>query len=195
MIFPGTIAQRYGLDLAVRALPLIKGKIPDIRLVIIGQRTQYADELEALAEECGVSSHLSILPTLPVEEIPGQVLRADVGIYPAHRDAHMDIAIPSKVLEFAILGIPIVSSRLTVMQQLFSDSAVIYFDPGNIEQFADCILALYQYPSLGREMVRRAGHEFNSRYDFHKEQAAYIDLLKRMLAPSGLTLPASKESP
>ncbi len=51
LIYPGTLAPRYGLETVVRALPQLKVKIPEICLVIICQNTPYKDELRRLANQ------------------------------------------------------------------------------------------------------------------------------------------------
>ena len=40
LIFPGTIAPRYGLDVPIRALQQLATKIPEIRLLIIGPHSR-----------------------------------------------------------------------------------------------------------------------------------------------------------
>ncbi|GAG09546.1 unnamed protein product, partial [marine sediment metagenome] len=111
LIYPGTIAPRYGLDVAIRALPLLLPKIPQIRLVILGAYAPHGDELGELAQRIGVSSYVQFRPAIPVDEVAQQLVQADIGIYPALPDPYMDLITPVKVLEFAIMGIPIVASR------------------------------------------------------------------------------------
>ena len=105
LIYPGTIEPRYGLEIAIRALPLLITRIPDISLVIIGPETRHKHQLKQLAEKLGVSSYTSFLPRIPNEEMPQRIAQADIGIYPALLDAHMNIAMPTKVLEFATIDI------------------------------------------------------------------------------------------
>ena len=78
--------------------------------------TQHKHQLRQLAEKLGVSSHTSFVPLIPNEEVPQRIAQADIGIYPALFDAHMNIATPTKVVEFATMGIPIVSSRLRIIE-------------------------------------------------------------------------------
>jgi glycosyltransferase involved in cell wall biosynthesis len=182
MIYPGTIAPRYGLDTAIRALNILIKRIDHPRLVIIGSQAKdkYVIELSALADELGVSKFIHFVPAVPLESIPSLIIQADVGIYAARSDPHMNIAVPTKVIEYAVMGIPIVASRLKVIENLFADSAVFFFEPGNHEQFADCILALYKNPLRRKELVRNAKKIFISRYDWKTEQKAYFSLLESL---------------
>lgn len=190
LIFPGTIAPRYGLEVAIRALPLLTGRIPNIRLLIVGRQDEYARSLISLALQLGLSQFVEIRPGIPITEIPQQLVHADVGIYPALPDCHMSIAIPGKMLEFAIMGLPIVSSRLRIVEEMFGDSAVLLFEPGNYEQFAECILKLYDDPTLRENLIQQADQMLVQRHSRKREVHAYGELLSRLL-PEQSSIPGS----
>jgi glycosyltransferase involved in cell wall biosynthesis len=183
LIYPGTIAPRYGLDVAIRALPLLITRIPRLRLVIIGPQAKHVDELATLAEQLGVSSFVQFKPLIPVEEVPRQIIQADVGIYPALPDPHMSIATPLKVLEYAVMGVPIIASRLKVLEDLFGDSALVFFEPGNVDQFAHCVLELFDSPARRDELVRNADSAFVRAHSWSHERRVYFNLLNRLLSP------------
>jgi glycosyltransferase involved in cell wall biosynthesis len=181
LIYPGTIAPRYGLEIAIRALPLLITRIPNILLVIIGPEAQHKDQLKQLVEELDLSSHTLFLPLIPNEEIPQRIAQADIGIYTAVCDAHMDIATPTKVLEYASMGIPIISSRLRIIKELFGNSSVMVFEPGDVKQFAQCVINLYENPALREEMVLKADQEFVEKHCWEMEFRVYLELLSRLL--------------
>jgi glycosyltransferase involved in cell wall biosynthesis len=182
LIYPGTIAPRYGLDVAIRALPLLVAKIPQIRLVILGAYAPHVDELAELAQRIGVSSYIQFKPAIPVDEVAQQLVQADIGIYPALPDPHMSIAMPCKVLEYAAMGIPIIASRLEVLEDSFTDSAVMFFEPGDVDEFARCVLELFSSPARRDELVRNAASIFVQAHPWSVERQAYFALLNRLLA-------------
>jgi glycosyltransferase involved in cell wall biosynthesis len=185
LIYPGTIAPRYGLETAVRALPLLVERIPDVSLIIIGPESRCKDQLKQLINELGVSSYASLLPLVPGGEIPQKIAQADVGIYPALPDAHMNIATPTKVLEFAVMGIPIISSRLEIIEEMFGNSSVMVFDPGDIGQFAECVVELYESPSLREELVSKTDQNFVQKHSWENEFLVYYELLNLLLVDGG----------
>lgn len=181
LIYPGTIAPRYGLDVAIRALPMLIKKIPHIRLAIIGPQVSYATELSTLAEQLGVSSFVQFKPPIPVDQVPRQLIQADIGIYPALPDPHMEIAIPSKVLEYAAMGIPTVASRLKVLEDLFTESAILFFEPGNVDEFTCCVLELFDNAERREQLVQNADRVFVHTHSWQNEQRAYFGVLNRLL--------------
>lgn len=181
VIYPGTIAPRYGLDVAIRALPLLINDIPHICMLFIGTSVDYVDELKHLAEQLGVANYVQFRPAVPVHEVPVHMIQADVGMYPARTDGHMNIATPTKVLEYAAMGIPIVASRLKVLEDMFPQDALLFFEPGNERQFAQYILELYHDPARSRELVQQADDTFLRRYTWSAECHKYFAVLQNLV--------------
>lgn len=183
LIYPGTIAKRYGLDVAIRALPDLMREIPRLRLLIIGHMSQDARDLAELARQLGVLEYVQFEPSIPIDDLPQRLLQADIGIYTALPDPHMSIATPTKVIEYAAMGLPIVASRLDVLENLFDDTSILVFEPGRADQFARCVLDLYDNPALRAELVRRASRICSERYRWNDERRAYYAVINQLLAP------------
>jgi glycosyltransferase involved in cell wall biosynthesis len=195
LIYPGTIAPRYGLEVAIRALPQLVEEAAGIRLLLMGgAQPAYLQELVQLAEQLGVAAHVTFRSPVPVDQVPTHLAQADVGIYPALPDPHMQIATPSKVLEYAAMGLPIVASRLKVLEDLFGDGAVLFCEPGNVQQFAACIIELYRNPARGEELARQARLMVSDAHTWPQEQRRYYALLGQ-LTGSTLARVATEEIP
>lgn len=182
LVYPGTIASRYGLDIPIRALVRLTKEIPNIRLTLVGPDSPYKNELDDLAEELGVRKWLELRVAVPLDKVPEVLAESDVGIYTARPDAHMDIAISGKILEYAVMGIPVVSARLRILETLFPGDALLYFPPGDIDAFSTCIIDLFRQPELGRALVSRMDRVMTERHSWVKEQTVYIDLLHSLLS-------------
>ena len=183
LIYPGTIAPRYGLDVAIRALPLLKASIPQIRLVIIGPQTTYSAQLADLAEELGVSAQVDLQPAIALNKIPQQIAQANVGIYPAYPDAHMSIATPMKVLEYITMGIPVIAARLKGLEERLDNRAVMFFEPGDVEQFSDCVTELANSPARRAQLVQNADELLLQHDQKDNSHQSYLALLNHLLGP------------
>lgn len=180
LIFPGTIAPRYGLNVAVKAMPAILEKIPNAQLLLIGMPGEYSEQLKDLANQLDCVNNVVMLPSVPNSEIPKFLKQADLGIYPALPDPHMSIAIPGKLLEFVIMGLPIISSRLQIVEEMFDDKAIAFFEPGNHEEFASQVLSLYSDPKRCKEMVQKADQILAENFSQDMEVNTYFDLLEKL---------------
>ena len=181
LIYPGTIAPRYSLDIPIRALPQLSKEIPNIQLKIIGKHSKYSDELVALASKLNVSEYLNMASHLPANQIAFEIASADIGIYSAIPDAHMDIAMPGKVLEYAMMGIPVVASRLRILEAFFDDLSMLFFPPGNVEDFTSQVLKLYNNPSLKTNLTQNADASFTNKYTWQNEFEKYLDTIQHLV--------------
>lgn len=181
LIFPGTHAPRYGLDIPIRALPALIPQIANIRLQIVGSQVEYTRELAALAREIGVAEFVEFIPTVPLDEIPTLLTKANVGIYPAIKEPYMDIAVPEKVFEYALMGLPIIATRLQITEELFSNKAVLFFESGQVNQFAECVLSLHRNPRLGDLMAAQAEREYMQRFSWENGKKEYYNLLHNLI--------------
>jgi glycosyltransferase involved in cell wall biosynthesis len=64
---------------------------------------------------------------------------------------------------------------------LFGNSSVMVFEPGDVNQFAQCVINLYENPSLREELVLKADQEFVQKHYWEKEFRVYLELLKQLL--------------
>ncbi|MFZ5819922.1 MAG: glycosyltransferase family 4 protein, partial [Chloroflexota bacterium] len=180
LIFPGTIAPRYCLDIAIRALPALIKEISNLELRIIGKQSQHVEELAALASELNVTQYVNFVSFVPADQISSEIAKADVGIYTALPDPHMSIAMPIKVLEYVTMGVPVVASRLPILEAFFDDTGILFFSPGNIDEFVNHVLNLYRNPSLRREFTRNATTLFSEKYLWEDEFDRYLRLIYKL---------------
>jgi glycosyltransferase involved in cell wall biosynthesis len=181
LIFPGTIAPRYGLDVAIKALPYLIPVIPNVRLRIIGPLGEYSNSLLNLARTLQVNDYVEFISSVPNTDIPQFLEAADVGIYPAIPGPHMSIAVPGKILEFAIMGLPIVSTRLQIVEEIFDNDSILYIEDGNYKQFASHIMKIYKDPSFRRELEEKVTNIVEDKFSYVKEAQNYYCLLNKLV--------------
>ncbi len=159
LLYVGTVARRYGLEVALKALPKLRREIPEIRLEVypkIRNEGKALDECIELAIELDVNDIFIVNDPAPLELMPTIMREADIGIYPAFKDCHMDIALSLKIPEMIGVGLPIVASRLSVLEELYGEEAIAFVDPGSVDSFADKIMELYRNPDALNSLSKHA---------------------------------------
>src|SRR5690349_10329071 len=127
LIYHGQLSQRYGIDIAIQAVNLLRREIPEICFTIHG-RGDYLNELKALTEELGLQEHvLFSTKYMPTLELPQLVGNADLGIVPYRRDIFTDGILPTKLMEYAALGVPVVAARTTAISAYFNSEMIQFF--------------------------------------------------------------------
>jgi glycosyltransferase involved in cell wall biosynthesis len=155
LITHGTLVERYGVQIAIRALPLLRRNWPDLMLQVVGGG-EYQAVLAALAVELGVERHVTFLPWLSFADILAQIRRATIGIVPVIADRYGHVILPTKLFDYITEGVPAVCSRLPAVQERFPADAIAYFTPGNAEELAQEIDRLLHDPRAAAHQAERA---------------------------------------
>jgi glycosyltransferase involved in cell wall biosynthesis len=154
LVCHGTIAYRLGIDVAIQAMDLLRERIPNACLKIIGDG-DYLPQAKELANRLKLGSRVEFQRPVPVEELPAILKEASLGLAPNRASSATHLMLPVKAMEYAVLGIPVVASRLRTIEHYFG-SAVRYFTPGDARELADAIEDLYRHPEERSLLARRA---------------------------------------
>jgi glycosyltransferase involved in cell wall biosynthesis len=175
MMYHGTLTERNGLDIAVRALAQACQTIPQLRLDIQG-RGEHLPILKQLADELGVSDKMIFTDPCPSENIVDFVVHGDLGIVPYRRDGFMDLVLPTKTYEFAWMRRPMIASDTPAIRSLFRPESIVLCDPTKPEDFAEAIIDLYQHPEKRARMVANAAADYQE-YRWEHMAERYQQLL------------------
>ena len=182
MLYLGTVSHRHGVDQCVRVLPLVRERVPGIRLVIHAKLSEAEgvpmQELVDLAKQLGVADLVEIGPSLPLQDVPAAMSRASVGVFTPHLDVHIDMALSLKVPEFVAMDVPVVAVRTSIMTSLLAEDEVAMFADGDLQTFADLLARLHAEPQWARQMAERA-RRLTRDHAWENEFAGYLRLLER----------------
>lgn len=176
LIYHGTLTHRYGIDTLIDAVAIVREDIPDIHLLLHGQG-EARDDLMAKVERMGLRGTIDFSEGMvEVEELPAMIRGADVGVVPYRADIFTDGILPTKLLEYVAMGIPVVASDTSGMRRYFGPDAVEYFRSGDAESLAKGIRTLHDDAARRAQMIE-SSDSFNHDYSWKSEAAAYVDLV------------------
>ncbi|HYW27762.1 MAG TPA: glycosyltransferase [Terriglobales bacterium] len=155
LVTHGTLVERYGVHVAIQALALLRRSWPDLTLRVVGGGEQMP-VLARLARDLGLDDRVVFTGTVPWSEALAEVSRARLGLVPIIADGYGQLLLPTKLLEYAWLGVPAVSSRLPAIEAYFPSSAVTYARPGDPEDLAAQVDLLLRRPAAADAQARRA---------------------------------------
>jgi glycosyltransferase involved in cell wall biosynthesis len=150
LLFVGSAFEHKGGPDALTILARVRRSIPEARLMVAGPERPYA------ASEPGVEW----LGRVSREYLYDAVYpNADVFVYPTH----FDVA-PLVVQEALAHGLPVVAPRDLAMPDLIRHRHSGYlFEPGDIAEASDAVLAILQDRSLRASMSDAAADDFERR--------------------------------
>ena len=181
LVCHGTILKRYGFQTAIKAVSVLRNKLPDLRLEIVGDG-EYMEELVSLVNHLNLEDVVNFRGYLSVNEIPNLIMESDIGLVPIVKDNFTDLMLPNKLFEYIALGRAVISSNLTTIRTYFNSDSILFFESNNEKDLARCILELYQNPAKRRSLARNASKVYdkyrwaNIKKDYLK---VYEDLTKR----------------
>jgi glycosyltransferase involved in cell wall biosynthesis len=184
----GSQVARYGVDLAVEAVGLLRDRIPGLRLLVYGDG-DLRPRLVELREQLGLQDRIYLSPGyLPVEEIPPLVAAADAGVVPSRSDSFTETMLPNKMLEYLALGMPTVVTRTRTVIAHVPDNVVEYCAPGDAAGLARAIERVWAEPGR-REALAAAALDFSAHHRWADAAAAYCAAVDRLAARRGQAPP------
>lgn len=136
---------------AIRALALVRAKIPSAQLIVAGSGPEEAS-LKQLAESLGLSGSVEFSGRVEAADMPRLYRRAGVALNPSRVDN-----MPNSVLEALAAGVPVVSTRVGGVPYIVEhEMTALLVEPGMPERMADAIVRVLTEPKLAHSL-RRAG--------------------------------------
>src|SRR5262249_47015953 len=154
-------------------------EIPDLEFQIIGAGDGM-DRITELVKELGLTEYVRFDPVVPVDQLPGILTQASVGVVPYLADAFTRFVLPTKLMEYAALGIPVITSRLPTIEAYFDEEMVAYFQSGNATELAEQIVRLFRDPGFAATLTANAA-KFSERYNWPQQRAIYYEMVDALL--------------
>jgi glycosyltransferase involved in cell wall biosynthesis len=178
--YHGLIAPRHGIVQMVEALDKVRSDVPGAQLRIWGSGDGLAavrDRVDALGLRDAVN-----LPSrlLPITEMPAELNLVHIGVIASQLDPWTRHVLPNKLMEYAVLGIPVITFRNPVIERHFPDDTVTYVDPATPENLRDAMLQLIRNPDRARRQAESARQAMVGRTWRHQRQN-YFAVIDRLV--------------
>lgn len=186
IVYSGSIAYRNGLDLVVKAVSMLAGEFPLLRLRVIGEGPAL-ESVVRLAGDLGVADRVEFRGLVPNDQIPAMLSDAAAGISPQRGGIFGSLVFSMKVAEYVALGLPVICSGIATMRHYFSDDELLFFEPENAEDLARAIRAVLADPAAADERVARSRMKLD-KLDWPAQEETLVETVE---APTGSQKPHS----
>ncbi|MDK1046083.1 MAG: glycosyltransferase family 4 protein [Anaerolineales bacterium] len=173
------LAAEKGVEILLRALPVILERYPEARVMFAGQylnvlgEAEYATRLEPLLSE--FNSQWTFLGVLRPREMAAFFRSCDVTVLPSLNSTESFGLVQ---IESMICGTPVVASDLPgVRQPVLTTGMGKISAIGDEEALAQAILEVLQNPGA----FRTAAEELRSKFDPRQTASAYVQLFEELL--------------
>jgi glycosyltransferase involved in cell wall biosynthesis len=183
MMYHGGIFERYGLDIAIRAVDRVRREIPGVQLDIYGQG-EATDDLARLITELKLGEHVHLRGFVTLDTIPQLIVEADVGVVPYRSNLFTELLYPTKAFEYMVMGVPTLMTKIESVTELFADLPGSFFEPDSVEELSALLLKLYREPEH-REQLVSAARRLYEPYKWERQRQNYVALMEETTVSYG----------
>jgi glycosyltransferase involved in cell wall biosynthesis len=136
LLTSGKFTKNKDIDILIRSLSIITEKIPNIKLLVLGDGpSSYMNFLKSLVKKLNLSDNVIFKGFVKNFELPKYYNAADIGIWPGDHSI--------TVIEASATGLPIIiPNNILAYKILVENDAAVSFTRGNPNSLADLIINL-----------------------------------------------------
>jgi len=178
--YHGTVSRRMGLDVVLEGLALLRGRGGRLRAAIWGDGDDVA-RLQGIRDRLGLAETVEIPgQRFRLEELLPRVCELGVGVVTLVRDVMTDVMLPTKLLEYVRLGVPVLVSWTPTIGYYFPDDSVRYLRELSPAAVADGLAELLQDPVAAQRRAARAQELPIARAWQENGEQAFVNLLEEL---------------
>ncbi|TFB10603.1 glycosyltransferase [Candidatus Marinimicrobia bacterium MT.SAG.3] len=182
MIYHGTIATRFGLDIIIEGLEMVLKNHKAIKFNIYG-KGDTIEELRKLITIKNMDSIVDIHGQIELDELPQKIVDSDLGIVSYRRSVATEYMLPLKLMEYMAMGVPVLSVQNKAISYYFNDGELLYYESDDADSFAEKL----SYILNNREKIGEMKSNINKarkRMNWEIEKQKYIDLVRDLISES-----------
>ena len=178
----GTVGMAHGLEVVLGAAAALSARgRRDVVFLIAGDGARL-DALRAAADEAGLDN-VVFTGRLDRGRIPEVLACADVCLVHLRASETFETVMPSKILEGAAMGLPLVVGVRGFARSFVEDAGCgLCIEPEDSAGLAEAVLRLAADPAL-RGRLGRAGIACAARFDRDRLAARYLDIVEETAGP------------
>jgi len=178
----GVVSEQRGVQYAIQAIDLIKEKIPEVKLLILGDGS-YLENLKKQAVALGVGRYIIFEGWQNQSVLISYMENTDLCIIPHIKSEHTDNTSPNKLFHFMYFSKPVVASNCNYIQEIVEEEncglVYTYDDP---KELAEAILLLYSGKNKRETMGNNGQQAISVKYNWATTSMSMIEKYKSMTA-------------
>ena len=183
---PPVVTMHGSLDfhhvggIAFDAVKAIFQARPETVFRFIGHRTAALEKFFNRADAEIPAAKIECTGFVPYHEVPNRLAAASVGIIPYEESIGTHCAFAAKAVEYAALGIPLVSTPLKSVQSYFHDLPLVRFSEFNGADFARKAVSWFdESPELIATLGKSASDRVRADLDWRAISRKAVDFLEK----------------
>jgi glycosyltransferase involved in cell wall biosynthesis/peptidoglycan/xylan/chitin deacetylase (PgdA/CDA1 family) len=178
ILYPGSLNQHQGLDIAIGAFALVADQLPKAEFHIYGEGPSKGMLIDRVLQ-AGLEKRVLFKDPIPTDKIAEMMRGAKLGVVPKKAEFFGNQAFSTKIMEFMAVGVPVIVSDTEIDRYYFNDSLVLFFKSGDVQDLARKMVLMMTDEELRRTFIRNSG-EFIKGQCWDVKKSQYLDLVERL---------------
>lgn len=176
LVHHSNLQRVYGLECAIEAVALLRD-LP-VRLEVYGDGPYRREIVEAI-ERTGTSDRVTLHGRVPIEQLPSVLAGADIGLVPTRPEPYAQFSLSTKLLEYVVMGVPIIASDLATFRHHFSGEAIRYVPGADPARLATAIREELAVPETLQARSEEALRQYEP-YRWEVQRGQYLGVVHRL---------------
>jgi glycosyltransferase involved in cell wall biosynthesis len=199
LMYHGSLVERHGLDVAVKALGKIRKSIPRAELRIFGWSTPFLQDVLKSAQTAGLSEAIQYMGPKNLEQIAEAICNCDAGVIPNRRSIFTELNTPTRIFEYLSQGKLVIAPRAAGILDYFGPQELVLFELGDADDLAARIEYVFRHPAEMTKVIER-GQEVYRAHRWSSERLQFVSLVEGLLktrerGPVSVGSPIQREEP
>ena len=182
--FIGSFYAYEGLDLLIAAMPSLRQRHPEARLLLVGGGPE-DQRLRALVRDRGLEAVVRFTGRVPHDQVGRHYSLVDVFAYPRRRMRLTDLVTPLKPLESMAMRRIVVASDVGGHRELIGPGTGYLFPADDREALVEVLSRAIDARASWPEMIARAERYARSERTWPNAVARYEPVYRRLLSAAG----------
>jgi len=165
VVYAGTLTYSKGVKLLINSLPIVYGKKPNITFYFT-KKGELLNELVSLMRRKGVNIRFFWFEK--IEKLYSFLMRCHIGLQPSNPSTSSRINVPSKVIDYLSVGVPIVANDVGGWTEDIKRYKAGVVTGNSPEEFAEGLIWLLDNPKMMEEYSHNSLRLLNEKYNWEK---------------------------
>lgn len=180
-MYHGTLTHIYGLDIALESLAQARTLRPDLALEFHVLGTGPAlDDLRAQAQHLRLNQEVKFIGSVPLDQVPQYLAQCDAGLLPTRRDIFLELSFSNKLVEYIVMGKPVIAANLQGYKRYFGTNSLIFFEAGDAGSLTQALIHFADSRSMWKEWVAHARQDYEN-ISWSVMERRYLNVLEAVL--------------
>jgi glycosyltransferase involved in cell wall biosynthesis len=180
ILYLGDTGLRRGTLNNIKAVALLKDKIPNLKLIFVGKNKEDV-VLKKAVEELGLSEHVVFEGWQNVSLFPSYILASDICLSSLSRNLHHDTTYANKIFQYMAMGRPLVVSDCPAQVHVVERHQTgLVHKAEDVQDLAGKIMQLYQDEELRKRLGDNGKKAVLETFNWNETSKHLINLYKEL---------------